>query len=429
MEVEAGRPTRLGVVDIGSTTATLALYHSGPVGFIDRFSQIGESLHLTRALGPGRTFPRGAVERTVSALRTFAAAAREQGVSQVIGVATSAVREARNREELLAAIQAGSGIRVELLDGEEEARAAARSALDTLSFTDGLVVDLGGGSLQVARVSGRRVKEVASLPLGSARVSDAFLRTDPPAGAELTALRRHAEGHLRALPWIRGADGLVGIGGTIRALAKMERRARRWPIAHGHGFHLAEDDVLATIDSVSRMSLAVRAAVPGLASHRVGVIVGGAVVLAALLRVSGLSSVLVSTYGLREGLALPVLHGPGLVRDVRAAGLNGRFPDPSGRARKAGEDVGRAFDRLAGQAGLEPAHRTMLTGALRVAASGVDPEHLLAEPLQGFAQHEVLGMAALLGLVDSEVPSTLRALHAEAARNLARTQDPRRVRG
>lgn len=404
------RPTRLGVVDIGSTTATLALYHSGPAGFIDRFARMSEPLMLMRALGTGRSLPKEAFDRTVAAMVTFSRAARAHGVREIVGVATSAVRDARNGEELLAAIRRESGIPVRLLDGEAEGRAAARSTLDTLPVTDGLMVDLGGGSLQLVHLVGGHAREVVSLPLGSARVSDAFLGTDPPTGAELTALRRHVEALLRPLPWLRGAPLLVGIGGTVRTLSKVDRRARKWPIGHGHGYRLTLDEILAQVETSSRMRLVERAQIPGLPAHRAGTVVGGAIVLATLLRLAGLEEVLVSTYGIREGLALPLLHGSHLIKDVRNAGLSGRFPDPSGAAAGAGEQAGVAFDHLAPSEAAAPCWRPILVGAVRVACSGGDPTHLYAEPLQGHTHAEILGMAALLGLAQDEVPPAVRRL-------------------
>lgn len=137
---------------------------------------------------------------------------------------------------------------------------------------------------------------------------------------------------------------------------------------------------------------------------------GGAVVLATLLRLAGLDEALVSTYGLREGLALPVLHGPHLITDVRNAGLSGRFPDPSGRSAVAGEEAGIAFDHLAPPDGAPPSWRPILVGAVRVACSGGDPAHLYAEPIQGHTHAEILGMANLVGLAQGEVPPAVRRI-------------------
>jgi exopolyphosphatase/guanosine-5'-triphosphate,3'-diphosphate pyrophosphatase len=413
---ELGAPARVGVVDIGSTTATLALYRGGPFGFIDRFEQVGEALHLMRALGSDGALPKSTIQRTVWTLQSFARHAAAAGVSRIHGVATSAVRDAVNREELLTAIRSQSGIPVEILDGDAEARAGARSALETLPLTDGLVVDLGGGSVQLARVVGRRVRAVVSLPLGSARTSAAYLRSDPPRAPELTSLRRRVEELVRPIEWARGVASVVGIGGTIRCLAKVDRKARRWPLDHGHGYSLTLDVVMALVDSLSRMRAEERAGVPGMASHRIGTIDGGALTLSTILRLAGADEVMVSTYGLREGIAMPMLHGPTLTPDVRNAGLAGRFPDPSGKAVRAAAAAGRAFDLLAERAHLDPGLRPVVTGAVRVALSGRDPARLLDEPLIGHPQQEVLAMAALLGLVPGELPATLRAIYDEQAR-------------
>ena len=409
------RPSRVGVIDIGSSTATLALYQGGSGGFVDRVDQVGQPLRLMRALAGGKVLTRDAITRTVDAMRTFHRRAQAFGAERLDAFATSAVRDATNRGALVAAIRAATGIELVVISGEDEARAAAASAVNTLPLVDGVVVDIGGGSIQLAQVHARRVRDVVSLPLGSLRLTDALLRGDPPTGAEMVALRRHADAALRAHPWLRdiGRPVVVGIGGTIRALAKLRRRARVWPVQHGHGFLLTLDDVLASVDVLSRMPQSARVDVPGLASHRVDTIVAGAVVVASVMRVIGADSMLVSTYGLREGFAAAALHGEGALRDVREAGLRGRFPCPGGAARRASVRAIRLFDRSRRRHGLSPADRPALAAATWIAATDAsDPLRVLREPLQGHTQAEVLTAARLLGVLPGEIPAALQDLFA-----------------
>ncbi len=405
-----GRPARAGIVDLGSSTATLALFEAGPPGFVHRTEQVGYALGLVRALDDDGALRRQAVGRIVDSVREFARRAEAFGVDHVGAYATSAIRDAVNREEVAAAVTRQTGVELVVLPGEEEGRIAAVSAIATLPLEEGVVLDLGGGSLQLARVRGRRIREVVSLPLGALRMADAWLGGDPPTGPEIVALRTHATERLAAVPWLAGAGPtVIGVGGTLRALAKLHRRARGWPISHPHGYPLHADDLLAAVDVLGRMPRAARAEVPGLPAHRVDSAVAGAVVAWAALRAAGAEAVRLSAYGLREGFAIEALHGGAPPADVRAAGLAGRFPCPDERSRDAAH---RAVDALAEVAlAVEPTERAGLTLAAWVASSDAhDPRRLLREPVPGHTQEEVLCAARLLRLVEDEPPDRLEPL-------------------
>lgn len=403
-ELPRVRPSRVAVVDVGSATATLALYAGGPGGQVERLHQEGHSLRLMRALGPDRRLAREAIGRTAVALRGFVRRAEAFRAEQILAYATSAVRDAVNQDELVREVRRIAGVDLLVITGEEEGRAAAASAVNTLPVTDGLVVDLGGGSLQVTRLRRRRAIACVSLPLGSLRLSDALVERDPPSAEEISRVRRTAIEALRAVPWLADAGPVIGIGGTIRALAKIHRRAARSPIDHGHGYALTVDDVLDLVDRLSRQRRSERERVPGLAAHRVDTIVAGSVVVASVLRATGAESLLASTWGLREGVAAVALHGPGALKSVREAGLRARFPCVGGAAARARRRVLRAVD----DAGVGV--------AAWIEAAGSDPRRLLDEPLQGHTHAEVLVAARLLGIVPGDAPARLRAALDDALR-------------
>lgn len=367
------------VIDIGSNTATLAVFRLDGAG-IDRLAQEGEPLRLMRRLSPDGNFPPSAIERTAQVMRGFARRASDLGATTIDAIATSAVRDARNREALLAAIQA-AGVPVRLVGGEEEAGLAVRAAVGTLPFTDGFVFDLGGGSLQIARVRRRRAAQVLPLPLGGLRMADGFLPTDPPVAVELTRLRRHVETTLRGLPWLRlePDDVVVGMGGSVRAMGKVDRRERRWPITHDHGYRLDEDAVLAIYESLSRMDLRGRAAVPGLATHRADTIVPALVVVGALLRVLRAESLRISSAGVREGMALLKAGRLRSLTEIRTGALHRRLPGLTTAqikrvATASGDTIAlaREVDRTMGSA-------------------------LLEAPLHGFWQEDVLHAVTTAG--------------------------------
>ncbi len=135
---------RLGVVDLGSNTSTLALYQVGLDGFVDRIHQRGEPLRLLRQLGGDRLFPVAAMDRVVQLVRGFVRTGKEWGVEQLLVVATAAVRDARNGQDLLERLR-GEGCMVQLLSAEEEGLGAVTAAVNTLPVERGYLFDLGGG--------------------------------------------------------------------------------------------------------------------------------------------------------------------------------------------------------------------------------------------------------------------------------------------
>lgn len=399
---------RVAVVDIGSNTATLAVFEGGPAGGLDRVLQVGEPLRLIRRLGPDRRFPPAAIDRTVELVRVFQARAREAGADHLEVVCTSAVRDALNQDELMRRLRDEVGVPATVLDGESEGVGAVVSAVHTLPLTDGFVVDLGGGSLQVAHVTTRRARQVQSLPLGALRLTDRFFTTDPPTAEAVTALRRHLQATLGGLPWFSASAGgqLVGVGGGLRVLAKIDRRARGWPVNHGHGYRLTLDAVEAIWERVSRQPAAERAATPGLAAHRVDTVCASAMVAFVLLRQAGFEEMRMSTYGIREGVALRRLYGDAAERpvaDLRRASLATRLPpaDP-GRAELAMVQV----RSLAQAADLERWTPALLIATM-AALSGLRPvraaEILESTPLLGFWQDDVIVAIELL----REAPVTL----------------------
>src|SRR5262249_36308911 len=156
-------------------------------------------------------------------------------------VATSAVREAASRERLLGAIRRRAGVDVQVLTSREEARLGALAALESLPFRHGLVADLGGASLQLTRGRDGGIAETAGGPFGAVRTTGRFLRHDPARPDELRALRSETRSALLSvLPPAERGETMVGMGGTVRALASMHLRAERRSRRERHGLRLRQ---------------------------------------------------------------------------------------------------------------------------------------------------------------------------------------------
>src|SRR5213076_2667011 len=157
---------------------------------------------------------------------------------QTVAVATAAVREASNGDELIQRARSELGIPVEIADGEEEARLGFLGAVHGLPIEHGIVLDVGGGSLQLVHFRDRQLQRSWSLKLGALRLSDRFLRSDPPSRGEMRALKQHVYELLEAagVSTLLADERMVGTGGTVRNVAKIDRRVQGdYPISRLHG--------------------------------------------------------------------------------------------------------------------------------------------------------------------------------------------------
>lgn len=371
---------RVAVIDIGSGTTTLAIFEASGAGFLDRVLQQGKSLRLIEKLDSGGRLGNGAVKGLLSTVDGYIRTARDSGVERVEIVATSAMRDTKNGAEIVAQLDALPNVRARLISGDEEGRLAAHTVACTLPLTEGVVIDLGGGSLQVVRIARRRPVEAISLPLGALRLFDAFLvGQDPPSAAALISLRRHVLTELRRIPWLRNrACTLVAIGGSARSIGKMERRARGNAAGHGHGYRVDVETVADWYERLSRMSSTARSGLTGLPEHRTETIVAASLTLSTLLRYGNFTEMYLSTYGIREGVAFRALYGDAPVADPGGAGIRGRFRVQPMR-------------RPPAIPGLTPRERRLFAAAM-----DRPKEWLLDKPIQGFWQEEVLRVAVAL---------------------------------
>jgi exopolyphosphatase/guanosine-5'-triphosphate,3'-diphosphate pyrophosphatase len=300
-------PEQVALVDLGSNAVRLLLAELGSSG---RVRVLREARAQTR-LGSGRSglLPRQAIAETLDTVRRFLRVARNGQPPRVLAIATSAVRDAANRERLLEPSRR-HGVEVAVLSGEDEARLGTLAALDTLNFRAGTVMDLGGGSLQLTHVREGVPQGAVSLPLGVVRATRRFLRHDPPRRGEVAALRDEIRQQLARSGAPFEGRTLVGLGGTVRALAAIRlgghHRRRR------HGLKLSQQDVTRIRTRLETLPLRKRRRVPGLKAERADIIVAGAVIVEEVMLAGAYPSLTTCMRGVRDGLLLVAAGKAGL---------------------------------------------------------------------------------------------------------------------
>ena len=232
----------VAVIDIGSNSGRVMVYRQEAGGHLHVLAGSRASLRLVRELDRTGRIPAESLERAFEALRDFRSIARGSGVRRIVAAGTSALRDAANGPAFIRRVRRELGITIRTLSGVEEARYGFLGAVGGLPVEDGALLrprrrQPAGGAASASR----RLLGAVSVPLGALRVSDAFLKSDPPTPREVRRLREHAREVLDAAgrqgPLARASE-LVGTGGTLRNLAKIDQRASGYPIPRLHGYVL-----------------------------------------------------------------------------------------------------------------------------------------------------------------------------------------------
>ena len=315
----------LGVIDIGSNSGRVMVARVLDAAHLDVLGDARSPLRLVRDVTNDGRLSAETIERTLRIVRGFVAVATSAGAERTVAVATAAVREASNGDEFIERVRAELHIPVDIADGAEEARYGFYGAVHGLPIEHGIVLDVGGGSLQLVHFRGRRLLRSWSFPLGALRLNDRFLRSDPPSRGEMRSLKEHVYATLEdaGVSSLLADERLVVTGGTVRNLAKVDRRLRgEYPISRLHGYIIDRRRLDEVGLLLARELAGDRARVPGLNSDRSDSIVGGALIIQAVMDRLLASELTVAGYGLREGIALrSVSDEPVTVREVQRASV------------------------------------------------------------------------------------------------------------
>ncbi|MEM7671581.1 MAG: exopolyphosphatase, partial [Pseudomonadota bacterium] len=289
---------RIGVVDVGSNSVRMVVFEGHCRAPAVLFNEkvmcgLGSQLQTTGALDPAGK------QRALAALRRFAALAPGLHVGALSGIGTAAIRDAVDGPAFRDEIAEETGIRLEIASGADEARLAGQGVLFGNPSSDGVVIDLGGASLEFTRLIKGRVADGVSTPLGPLRLNDALMRSE----AEFQAEVDHA---LDALPGLYSLDGgtLYLVGGSWRALARIQMIRSEHPIEVIHEFRMSRREAENLCTSIAESDPTDLMALPGVSANRVGFLPYAARLLARVMRRIDPGDLRLSGFGLREGVCL-----------------------------------------------------------------------------------------------------------------------------
>jgi len=316
---------RLAGIDIGTLTCRLLIADLPSSGPLTELHSERRILRLGEGVDQSKQLKRDAMDRVMECLRDWRAVIDTYHVHSRIAVATSAVRDAQNRQEFLDRVKSETDMEVEILTGEEEARRTMlgiRSGLPP-GITDVLALDIGGGSTEFIFVLQGRAPVVRSIDIGVVRLSERLLHHDPPTSEEIRRardwIRSETEQALTGLPRAAGTT-FVGTAGTITSLAAMAQQLPAYEPARIHNYRLTLDTIADLEQQLLTRTKAQRVGMPGLEKNREDVIAAGAIILRTMMETLGEGECLVSDLGLREGVLLELA--------MRNRETNPRFRSP-----------------------------------------------------------------------------------------------------
>lgn len=350
---------RMAVIDMGSNSFRLVVFQYDSDSWWTLVDEIREPTRVSAGMADSSELRPEPMQRAVKTAIVFANFLRASGVEHVDAVATSAIRDASNRDELLTAIRDRTGLGVRTISGAEEAWYGYLAIANSTTLADGFGIDIGGGSVQLMRVTDRRLREAESVRLGAVRVSEAYLPDENASPKQLKALRKHVGRTLSELEWWSGGDDirLAGIGGTIRNLAAAAQKRLELTDLDVQGFLLTREVLEQLVEELARRPAPKRGTVRGIKPDRGDVILGGAVVLEAAMDHGGFRAVEVTEAGLREGVMFEQMlkaNDPPLLDDVRRASVENlahRYGSDQAHVQHVARLSLQMFDSL-GRAGL-----------------------------------------------------------------------------
>jgi exopolyphosphatase/guanosine-5'-triphosphate,3'-diphosphate pyrophosphatase len=299
---------RVAAIDCGTNSVRLLVSEDGrsTLERLMRITRLGQGVDRSGRLDPD------AIDRTVAVLREYRDVMDRFGVDRVRMTATSAARDAANRDDFFAAAEAAVGVRPELLSGEEEGRLSFLGATAELDPADGpfLVFDIGGGSTEFTYGT-TESEATVSTDMGCVRITEAWLHGDPPSAVELSQalsiIGIHLDDVVREIPQATEAATYVGLAGTVSTAAAVELGLATYDRDRIHHSRLSKAAVEDVFRTLATEPLAERIHNPGLERERADVIVGGMCVFVGVMRRLGIAECLVSESDILDGLAMSLV--------------------------------------------------------------------------------------------------------------------------
>lgn len=318
--------SKLAIIDIGSNSMRaliIRIYQNKSYEIIDELKGsvgLGKDMIENGNLNPKR------IEVAVAVLRNFKRICDSNNVTEIIAVATEAVRKAANQKEFLTEVKDRVGIDIRVLTGEEEAHHDYLGVINSMDFHSALLMDIGGSSTELILVEDRKISNCISIPMGAITLMNKFLSLSGSNDKRVNELVEFLNNAFDSVEWLKEAKDmpLVGIGGSFRTLGKVYRNKSEYPLNKLHNYEMSSESIIEIYDLIKSIKLSEYKKIKGISKDRADIFLGAFTSIFTIIKYCKFKKVIISESGLRQGvLYRKLLHEyPYAIRNVLDFSLN-----------------------------------------------------------------------------------------------------------
>ncbi len=311
----------IAIIDLGSNSIRMNIIGINERGGYSIFDQASEMVRLSEGMGEKLTLQPLPIKRTIDALLYFKKLIEVNNTAEVYALATAAVRMAVNQKEFLSQVKSETGFDFIVLSGDQEAYYDYLGVVNSMSMDDALILDIGGGSTELIWMKNRKLKEAISLPFGSVTLTERF-NDIKNKKKRVEAAHKYIDKHLDQLPWLKELKGktVIGLGGVIRTLGKIDRDLNGYPIENMHNYRMHESEVDAICDRILTTDVKDLDKISGISKKRADIITLGILPFKCIFERIDSPEIRISGNGLRDGYFyekyFPSINQPIIVKDV-----------------------------------------------------------------------------------------------------------------
>ncbi|TWT02148.1 exopolyphosphatase [Planococcus sp. CPCC 101016] len=294
---------KYAIIDIGSNTIRLVIYTRDKSGRFTESENVKAVARLRNYLNADNRLEPEGIDILVKTLKSFQEVTRHHQLKDIKSVATAAVRQAENQDEIMAAVEKETDFTIRILSEFEEANYGYLAVVNSTPFTSGITVDIGGGSTEITYFNNRQLIYFYSFPFGALSLKQQFIKGDTPTKGELRELRSFLKEQFNQLEWL--ADKrlpLIGIGGSARNMAQIHQEHIEYPLSGVHQYMMSKDDVEEINDLLKSMDFSELQRLEGLSKDRADIIIPAVEVFRYLMELIDTEKFALSRKGLRDGV-------------------------------------------------------------------------------------------------------------------------------
>lgn len=294
---------RIAIIDIGSNSARLVISHIYKNGSYNMVYNQKETLRLAQKVNDKNQLTEEGFASTLAIMHNFATMCQLYHVDQTIAVATAAIRNSENGQQLVDQVAAETGIHLQIIAGTTEAYISYLGVINTINVKDGIIFDLGGGSTELILFKDRQIVNSVSVPFGAVNTTNIFQTKDSMSPQTYEKIHFFLTTQFQQYGWLKqNGLPLIGVGGTARTVAKIIQRSKNYPTTKLHNFAYSQRLFTELFTVLQSSNQASRKKISGLSSERNDLILAGCSIINCLLDVTGCKELITSGCGVREGL-------------------------------------------------------------------------------------------------------------------------------